>query len=187
MDKKTIKSIVTLVIIALLVVVPFFIFTLNYLEGISMLGYAGNCDSRPIPYEPLWIAAEAAILLVFFLYIILFANSTDTGHHYKFNRILVVVLLLNLAVMLGRCFQYPYIVRKGGFPAIGDYNVGQSHPFMILILICPVLIFYFVLRFNREKILLGKPKKIIVYAVCIFIILVREYISITSFYRECMG
>lgn len=187
MDKKTVKSIVGLIIMTLMIVVPFFMFTLDYLEGMSMLGYAGTCDNRPIPYEPLWIAGEAAIHLVFFLYIIFSANSADTGHHYKFNRILVVVLLLNLAVMLGRCFQYPYIVRKGGFPAIGDYNVGQSHPFMILILICPVLIFYFVLRFNREMILLDKPKKIIVYAACILILLICEYISITSFYRECMG
>jgi hypothetical protein len=182
------KTIITLFILSILFVVPFFIFTLDYLEGMSMLAHVGSCNDRPIPYEPVWIAAEAALMLVFFFYIMLSAKKSNTGHYYKFNRIAVVLLLLNSMVILGRYFQYPYISRKGGgFPNFGDAIVGQPHPFMILLPVSSVLIFYFVLRFNSDMILLGKWKKVVVYAICILIILVRQYIRFTAFYSDCMG
>lgn len=182
------KTIITLSILSILFVVPFFIFTLDYLKGMSMLAHAGSCDDRPIPYEPGWIAAEAALMLIFFFYIMLSANRSDTGNYYKFNRLAVILLLLNSVVMLGRCLQYPYISRKGGgFPNFGDAVVGQPHPFMILLPVSSVLIFYFVLRFNSDMILFSKRNKVILYAICILIILVRQYISFTAFYSDCMG
>lgn len=149
-------------------------------------GQAGYCKNVALPYERIWIVAEVLLAVILLLYLVIVPAFKRNIFSFKFNQYLILILLLNLAAMVFRCFQYPFVIKNTGlFHSVT--TTEMSHPFMIISVVFSLMLIYFVAKYKETFKLFVPVNKNVLYAILGLCVVAVLYLKLTAVYVTCFG